>query len=89
MGGIACRRPGYRGGDSVKAVPSSPIARKFAADTNLRSRVRVYVRVYILPAPLPTHRPCLSSATRQIYRHQQRQGSPPTRGDLRPAEIHR
>jgi len=62
VGGIACRRPGYRGGDSAKAVPSSPIARKFAADTSLCARVRVRMRLCVLPTPLPTHRPCLSSS---------------------------
>ncbi|EGI63934.1 hypothetical protein G5I_07513 [Acromyrmex echinatior] len=53
VGGVACRRPGYRGGDSAKADPSPPIARRPVADTHLRASVcvRVFVRVCAMGPP--------------------------------------
>lgn len=69
VGGVACRRPGYRESDFAKAAPSTPSARRPATDTHReRTRARAYMctRILcvlcILPSVYPIHRSYLSSA---------------------------
>lgn len=90
MGGVACRRPGYRGGDSAKADPSPPIARRPATDTHLRAFVcvRVFKRVCAmgppesntLPLPFLSYTPDLPPPAAPRIASDQR--------DLQPMVIH-